>query len=60
MTAVFSTVDSDEIFTVEAGGTTYELVCGLEVHAELATADEDVLERAQPLRRRARTPTSTR
>ncbi|HMJ78450.1 MAG TPA: hypothetical protein VK507_20875, partial [Iamia sp.] len=37
MTAVFSTVDSDEIFTVEAGGTTYELVCGLEVHAELAT-----------------------
>jgi aspartyl-tRNA(Asn)/glutamyl-tRNA(Gln) amidotransferase subunit B len=38
MTAVFSTVDSDEIFTVEAGGTTYELVCGLEVHAELATA----------------------
>ncbi|QYG94552.1 Asp-tRNA(Asn)/Glu-tRNA(Gln) amidotransferase subunit GatB [Iamia sp. SCSIO 61187] len=38
MTAVFSTVDSDEIYTVEAGGTTYELVCGLEVHAELATA----------------------
>jgi len=38
MTIVFSTVDSDEIHTVEAGGTTYELVCGLEVHAELATA----------------------
>ena len=38
MTIVFSTVDSDDIYTVEAGGTTYELVCGLEVHAELATA----------------------
>ncbi|HEV7721424.1 MAG TPA: Asp-tRNA(Asn)/Glu-tRNA(Gln) amidotransferase subunit GatB [Iamia sp.] len=37
MTAIFTTIDSDEIFTVEAGGTTYELVCGLEVHAELAT-----------------------
>jgi aspartyl-tRNA(Asn)/glutamyl-tRNA(Gln) amidotransferase subunit B len=35
---VFTTVDSDEVFTVESGGTTYELVCGLEVHAELATA----------------------
>jgi aspartyl-tRNA(Asn)/glutamyl-tRNA(Gln) amidotransferase subunit B len=34
----FTTVDSDEVFTVESGGTTYELVCGLEVHAELATA----------------------
>jgi len=32
-----ATVDSDEVLTVEAGGTTYELVCGLEVHAELAT-----------------------
>ncbi|HXH55819.1 Asp-tRNA(Asn)/Glu-tRNA(Gln) amidotransferase subunit GatB [Iamia sp.] len=37
-TVVYSTVDSDEIHTVTAGGTTYELVCGLEVHAELATA----------------------
>ena len=33
-----TTIDSDEVFTVEAGGTTFELVCGLEVHAELATA----------------------
>ncbi|MGI8936986.1 MAG: Asp-tRNA(Asn)/Glu-tRNA(Gln) amidotransferase subunit GatB [Iamia sp.] len=38
MTIVFSTVDSDEIHTVTSGDTTYELVCGLEVHAELATA----------------------
>ena len=33
-----ATVDSDDVFTVDAGGITYELVCGLEVHAELATA----------------------
>ena len=38
MSITFSTVDSDEIHTVVAGDTTYELVCGLEVHAELATA----------------------
>ena len=38
MTIVFSTVDSDEVHTVTSGEVTYELVCGLEVHAELATA----------------------
>ncbi len=38
MTIVFSTVDSDEVHTLTSGATTYELVCGLEVHAELATA----------------------